>query len=76
MADQCSTCKWWDLSFEGNKPLRVGEGPRGQCLRALVAWDKDVRADTAMLTQDGSEYMAILMTLPTHVCGEYELGKP
>ncbi len=68
----CKSCTHWDLEYAGNKPIEVGRLSHGQCLKALhLVDDGKVNLSSPMLTIDGSQYMAILMTLPTHCCKEW-----
>lgn len=74
MAECCATCRFWDISFEGGRPLNAPNAiSHGQCLAAMQVWDNEIAVNktTAMLAVDGSQYMAILMTLPSHLCKEY-----
>ncbi len=65
MPNSCKSCFYWDL--EKQRPHG-----RGQCMKALLYEEGDTTTkDEPMLTLDGSQYMAILMTLPTHCCKEW-----
>lgn len=70
---KCEDCKSWDFEFQGDKPYEVRELPHGLCLRAQMHNCGDGgKNDSTTITLDGSHYMSILMTLPTHCCKEFE----
>jgi len=71
---ECSTCGYWVLEYDliTRNQLPKGDKLRGQCLAALEIWAEDSKL-AAMVTADGSCYMAVLLTKPDHYCKEYKL---
>lgn len=70
MANQeCKNCNYRD-DGEGENDGKTG---RKQCLFALESWGSNVTENSPMVTSDGSCYMAILYTLPTHYCSSWKI---
>lgn len=63
MKDCCENCRYWD-----NDKNRKYHNDSRQCLNALEDFDKNTPNDHPMTTCDGSQYMAILRTMPDHYC--------
>lgn len=72
MGKECKTCKFWDITFEGDGPPEK-DYDYGQCLKALM-YEYQETHGSPMMVADGSQYMAILMTKPDHYCKEYIRG--
>jgi len=80
----CENCKFWDIT----KQYPLKEGQIGECKRVKMFWDntewfdnedgeyrrrliENSKNDKAFV-QDGSDYMAQLLTLTTFGCNQFE----
>jgi len=61
MKESCKNCKWWD------KDVEEAYDERGRCLKAVESWS-DKSEESPMVTLDGSQYMALLLTKPDFGC--------
>ena len=78
----CKTCKHWNRDGQGPSanPIKIGV-----CTRAMMFWDatewdadgqgrafKDRDNHELFFVQDGSDYMADLLTMPDFGCNQHE----
>lgn len=79
---RCDECKHWNLKDEGaesGKLLVVGVCTRAIPFWDATGWNKDgdrvvdpKYAGRKFFAQDGSDYRAIVLTMPDFFCAEHE----
>lgn len=80
----CKTCKYWEprREYENGHSLRLGKCLAAKMLFDATEWTKDsdglvLKAefkDRKFFVQDGSDYIADLLTLPTFGCIAHEVA--
>lgn len=82
---RCDACRWWTKKTDYVEPT---EGGLGICGRAMPFWEasewadvgddyqrvrKDEFKDRRFFAQDGSDYVATVLTGPDFFCADWEV---
>jgi hypothetical protein len=81
---KCADCKYWDREYDDHHNFGLGECEKAKPFWNATEWSKDedgednyiklseINPTTLMYVQDGSDYVAYLLTKADFFCAHFE----